>query len=220
MKKFFIAVGIVALSLATIACGNTTAHSGETPKSVRKINLKKYNVEKGAEMDTLSYAVGANLSMQLRFGMSEMQIDNELYLKYVIEFFENGSLEDERLMQDQQSVMEFHYTRYMPYIQAKQQREAFKTDRPDTLPLPEIFDENFTKERVTAMLGRGNGATLINLKDDIDIKWTLNAVYDCLALESEEAIAEGLKLTEEQMTNSFIKYQIARQQREKRGARA
>lgn len=215
MNKFFIAMGVVALSFATIACGNTTAQSGDTPKAVRNINLKKYKVKRGAEMDTLSYAIGTNLGLQLRFGMTDLELDNELYLKYVIEFFENGSLEDERLMEDQQSSMEFHYTRYMPYAQALRQREMFKTDRPDTLPLPEIFDDNFTKERVTGIFGRSGGAMLINLKDDIDIKWVMDAIDDCLALESEEAFADGLKLNEEQIRNSFIQYQIKRQQRDR-----
>ena len=218
MKKFFIAMGVIALSLATVACGDTNAKNSETPKAVRKINLKDYNVAKGAEMDTLSYAMGANLGMQLRFGMAEFNFDNELYLKYMLEFFENGSLEDERLMEDQQKLMEFHYTRYMPYVQAKRQREMFNTDRPDTLPtpnVPELFDETYTKEGVTAMLGRGNGASLINIKEDIDIKWVVNAIHDCLALESEEAFVDGLKLTEEQLTKAFMEFQVKRQQRER-----
>ena len=217
MKKFFITVGVVALAFAAVACGNTNAQNSETPKDVRKIDLNDYNVAKGAEMDTLSYAMGANLGMQLRFGMTEFNFDNELCMKYMLEFFENGSLEDERLMEDQQKMMEFHYTRYMPYVQAKRQREMFKTDRPDTLPLPnvpEIFDETYTKESVTAMIGRANGASLISIKEDIDIKWVVNGIKDCLALESEEAIAEGLKLTEEQLSKTFMEYQAMRQQRE------
>jgi FKBP-type peptidyl-prolyl cis-trans isomerase len=115
-------------------------------------------------------------------------------------------------------MMDFHYTRYMPYVQAKRQREMFNTDRPDTLPtpnVPELFDETYTKEGVTAMLGRGNGASLINIKEDIDIKWVVNAIHDCLALESEEAFVDGLKLTEEQLTKAFMEFQVKRQQRER-----
>ena len=215
MKKFFITLAIVATSLATMACNSEkSAESGETPVAVQKINLKKYAVAKGAEIDTLSYAVGANLGLQKRFALADFELDNDLYIKYVIEFYENGSLEDERLGEDQQKLMEFHYTRYMPYLQAQRQRESFATDRPDTLPMPEIFNEDFTKERVTGMLGRTSGAMLVDMKDFVDIKWVVAAFNDGIGVESEESIDNDLKLTTAEMNNAYVKYQAARQKYE------
>ena len=54
-------MGVVALSLATIGCGSEqkTQSKETTPAAVRNINLKKYTVAEDAELDTLSYTVGA-----------------------------------------------------------------------------------------------------------------------------------------------------------------
>ena len=219
MKKFFIAMGVVALSLAAMACGDNKKNDGceSAPAEVRKIDLNDYRVAKNEQMDTLSYAMGANVGLNVRFNMEDFQLNHNLYLKYALEFFENGSLEDERLMEDQQKMMEFHYTRYMPYLQAKRQREMFKTDRPDTLPLPnvpEIYNETYTKEDVTAMLGRSTGSMLLNVKEDIKINWVMEAIHDALKLESDKAIDTDLKLTQEQMNKAIMNYQRERMQRE------
>jgi FKBP-type peptidyl-prolyl cis-trans isomerase FkpA len=215
MKKFFITLAIVATSLATMACNSEkSAENGEKTVTVESIDLKDYAVAKGAEIDTLSYAVGANLGLQKRFALADFEIDNDLYIKHIIEFYENGSLEDERLGEDQQKLVEFHYTRYMPYLQAQRQRESFATDRPDTLPIPEIYNENFTKESVTAMLGRTSGAMLVDMKDFVDIKWVVAAYNDGIGVESEDSIDNDLKLTTAQMNDAYIKYQTTRQKYE------
>ena len=216
MKKFFIAMGIVALSLATMGCNSekTAQGSDATPAAVRNINLKKYTVAKDAEIDTLSYAAGASLGLQMRFGVADFELNHDLYLKYMLEFFENGDRKDERLMEDQQKLMQFHYTQYMPYVRAKQVRETFATDRPDTLPLPELYNEEFTKENITAMYGRNSAAMLIDMKDDININWVITAFRDGVKVSSEEAISKELRLSDEVIAAAFMEYQIKRQQRE------
>ena len=216
MKKFFIAMGIVALSLATVGCNSEKkAQSNDNiPVAVRNINLKKYTVAKDAAIDTLSYAAGASLGLQMRFGVADFDLNQELYLKYMIEFFENGDREDEKLMEDQQKLMQFHYTQYMPYLRAKQARETFATDRPDTLPMPELYNEEFTKDDITAMFGRNSAAMLIDMKEDIDINWVIEAFRDGVKVSSEDAISEELRISEEEMGAAFMEYQFKRQQRE------
>ena len=216
MKKFFIAMGIVALSLATVGCNSEKkAQSNDNiPVAVRNINLKKYTVAKDAAIDTLSYAAGASLGLQMRFGVADFDLNQELYLKYMIEFFENGDREDEKLMEDQQKLTQFHYTQYMPYLRAKQIRETFATDRPDTLPMPELYNEEFTKDAITAMLGRNSAAMLIDMKEDIDINWVIEAFHDGVKVSSEDAISEELRISEEELGAAFMEYQMNRQKRE------
>ena len=220
MRMFFTAMGVVALSLATMGCGNSEKKCDgcdTAPKEVRNIKIDNYRVKKNAELDTLSYAMGANIGLNVRFNMEEFDLNHELYLKYALEFFENGSVDDERLMEDQQKMMEFHYTRYMPYVQAKRQRDMFKTDRPDTLPLPnvpELYDEILTKDVVTAMIGRSTGSMLLDVKEDVNINWVVEAILDAMEVESPETIDNDLKITQQQMSQKFMEYQIMRQQRE------
>ena len=114
-------MGVVALSLATIGCGSEqkTQSKETTPAAVRNINLKKYTVAEDAELDTLSYTVGANLGLQMRFRIADFNLNHDLYLKYMIEFFENGDRKDPALLEGQQKLTQFNYTQYMPYMRAK-----------------------------------------------------------------------------------------------------
>lgn len=216
MKKFFIAMGVVALSLMTMSCNSakTDVCSDDTPAAVRAINLNDYKLPEGAKMDTLSYTMGANLGMQMRFQIADLELNHDLYLMYMLEFFKNGDLKDEALLEEQQNLMRFNYTQFMPYMRAKQVRETFATDRPDTLPLPELYNEEFTKERVTSLLGRGAGSMLVDMKEDIDIKWVVAAFRDGAKLSDYENVDSELRLTEEQMGKAFMSYQSARRQRE------
>jgi FKBP-type peptidyl-prolyl cis-trans isomerase FkpA len=216
MKKFFIAMGVVALSLATIGCGSEqkTQSKETTPAAVRNINLKKYTVAEDAELDTLSYTVGANLGLQMRFGIADFNLNHDLYLKYMIEFFENGDRKDPALLEGQQKLTQFHYTQYMPYMRAKQVRETFATDRPDTLPVPELYNEEFTKETITSLLGRNSAAMLLDMKEDIDLNWVITAFRDGTKVNSEETISDELRISEEQMNIAFMNYHAKRQQRE------
>jgi FKBP-type peptidyl-prolyl cis-trans isomerase FkpA len=216
MNKYLKAMGVIALSLATVACGGEKkAENDAVPAAVRNIKLEKYTVKEGAEIDTLSYATGASIGLQMRFGIADMELDHDTYLKYAIDFFENGDREDETLMEDQQKLMEFHYTRFMPYVQAKQARENVIAEGGDVTLLeetPALYDETFTKDMITALLGRNAGAMLCDMKEYIDINWVVAAFRDGVAIENEEAIETGLKLTQQEMSGAYMKYQRERQQ--------
>lgn len=213
MKKFFVVMGVVALSLAAVGCNSEKkAQTSGVPAEVENIDLKKYGVKKDAELDKVSYTVGANIGLQMRFGMTDFGFDNTLFMKYMLEMFERGEIDQEAMAKDQQRSMEFQYSRFLPYAQAKRQREY--SDRPDTLPaLPAIFNDEFTKTEMTGIVGRMMGASLIDLKDDIDINWVVEGIREAQKVSSEENAFKELRMTQEEMATEMMNLQMEMRRR-------
>ena len=167
-----------------------------------------------SDRDSLSYALGANMGLSLNLGMGDLGLNNDVVVKELKSFFKDGDVESEEFQAANQRFMEFQYTRVYPFMQAKMQREAIETDQPDTLPaLPELYDENFTAEEISTIVGQSMGASLKDVKDDVDFKRVMAAFNDGLNVSSEEAIDTELQMTQEQMRSAFMKFQEIQRQR-------
>lgn len=185
MKRFFALAVTAAVTMMAVACGSNE------PK----------------ELDTLSYAVGADLGLNLSLGMGDYNLDNDIVIENITDFYENGDLMGEDLQQVRQRMMEFQYMRLMPYFSAKRQRDMITTDMPDTLPaLPELYDETFTREDVSAMMGKNMGAYVKSLETDFDMYWLMAALNDGLKVDAHENIDSLMRISEEQMQKTLTDF--------------
>ncbi len=185
MKRFFALAVTAAVTMMAVACGSNE------PK----------------ELDTLSYAVGSDLGLNLSLGMGDYNLDNDIVIENITDFYENGDLMGEDLQQVRQRMMEFQYMRLMPYFSAKRQRDMITTDMPDTLPaLPELYDETFTREDVSAMMGKNMGAYVKSLKTDFDMYWLMAALNDGLKVDAHENIDSLMRISEEQMQKTLTDF--------------
>lgn len=190
MKRVFLLAAVAAAMLAT-SCGSSFSR----------------------ELDTLSYCVGVNVGMTMRFGMEDLNVDRDIVVNTIEDFYKNGSLDDPKVMENRRKIMEFQYSRYMQYIQAKRMQDMVETDRPDTLaPLPALYDDVFTREAVSEMVGLDFGAMAKGLNEKVDIKTLIRAIDECQALESVEQADTLLRLSEAQMRDFTQRY-VAEQQR-------
>ena len=167
-----------------------------------------------SDRDSLSYALGANMGLSLNLGMGDLGLNNEVVVKELKSFFKDGDIESEEFQAANQRFMEFQYTRVYPFMQAKMQRDAIETDQPDTLPeLPTLYDDKFTAEEISTIVGQSMGASLQDVKEDVDFKRVMAAFNDGLNVSSEEAIDTELQMTQEQMRSAFMKFQEIQRQR-------
>ena len=195
MKKFFMTLAVAAIALTAVSCDG----------AIGKMS---------SDRDSLSYALGANMGLSLNLGMGDLGLNNDVVVKELKSFFKDGDVESEEFQAANQRFMEFQYTRVYPFMQAKMQREAIETDQPDTLPaLPELYDENFTAEEISTIVGQSMGASLKDVKEDVDFKRVMAAFNDGLNVSSEEAIDTELQMTQEQMRSAFMKFQEIQRQR-------
>ena len=125
MKKTLVVLAVVASMVATMACGGAGKFK--------------------SDIDSLSYAIGADLGLNIRFSVEDLDLDKAMVADNLKDFLKNGDIESEEFMQEMQQMQMFQYTKFMPYMQAAMMHE--RSERTDTLPaLPERYDEEFKRQ--------------------------------------------------------------------------
>lgn len=186
MKKAIFVAAIFALAISSMACG-----SGPKMKTDR---------------DSLSYCVGADLGLNIKFGVKDLDLDENLVVKHLKDFIANGDIESEQFKADMEYMQKFQFSKFMPYMQEAAMRQG--NEQPDTLPaLPELYDEEFTRENVARCIGSSMGANALSIKDELEMRQVEHGIADALLVEDIEKIDEQLKITQEQMQQVFLSYQ-------------
>jgi FKBP-type peptidyl-prolyl cis-trans isomerase FkpA len=185
MKKLFVFLAGAAVALSATSCASLG----------------------GKNIDSLSYAVGADMGQSLVFGMKDFNLDNDIVVENIKSFYKNGDILGEDIKAVREKMMEFQYTLLMPYMNAKRMNDFVKTDCPDTLPaLPELYNETFTRELVSEMMGKNMGAAIKSLQEEINMRDVLRAIDDVKTLNGPEEADSLLRMTGEQIRNAFNQY--------------
>ncbi len=185
MKKVLTFVAVAAASLSVVACGNNN----------------------GKEIDSLSYAIGADIGLNLSLGMKDMDLDREVVLANIKEFYKNGDVMGDEIKDVRSKMMEYQYSLLMPYMYAKRSQDLIQTDQPDTLPaLPALFNEDFTREGVSAMMGKNMGAAVKGVDAEINMKDVFRAIEDASKIEDPAHIDSLMRMTQAQMNDTFRRH--------------
>lgn len=154
------------------------------------------------QKDSLSYCIGANVGLSVKFSVEELQLDQADVLASVKEFIANGDINSEEFMNNMQQLQMFQYNKFMPYMYAA---EAHKnSERPDTLPaLPQLYDETYTRENVSRWIGQTMAGNVVALKEELNLDQVEHGMQDGLKVEDIEKMDEVLKITQEQMNPLF-----------------
>lgn len=186
MKKVILVVAVFALAIGSMACGGGRRLTND--------------------VDSLSYAMGANVGLNINFGVKELELDKAQILKTAKDFIVNGDIESEEFQKDMQTFQTFQYTKFIPYMQVLQQYEG--EVRKDTIPgLPELYDEVYTRENIARCIGNLMGADIVSLKDELNIEKVYAGMDDGVKVTSTETIFEEILLTQEQMQQVFMAFQ-------------
>ena len=185
MKKLFVFLAGAAVALSATSCASLG----------------------GKNIDSLSYAVGADMGQSLVFGMKDFNLDNDIVVENIKSFYKDGDILGEDIKAVREKMMEFQYTLLMPYMNAKRMNDFVKTDCPDTLPaLPELYNETFTRELVSEMMGKNMGAAIKSLQEEVNMRDVLRAIDDVKTLNGPEEADSLLRMTGEQIRNAFNQY--------------
>ena len=223
MKKFLAFAAVVAASLSVVACGGSNAKQSENSSAETssdqtnvagsvdtpfKKPAKRALSAESTYTDSLSYAVGMDLGLNLSLGMKDFDLDRDIVIKNIQEFYANGDLEGEDIKEASNQWMQYQYTVLMPFMYAKRAQDMLGSDQPDTLPaLPELYNEDFTREKVAIALGKNMGAAVKSIQVNIDMEFVLLAIEDAKRVEEPVQIDSLMRMTHEQMIGSFQRYE-------------
>ena len=215
MKKFFAFAAVIAVSLSVVACGGNNAKQSETSSaetsSSETLSTETLSTEtlsaNSTFADSLSYAVGMDLGLTLSLRFKDLDLDRKIVIRNITDFYKNGDVESEEFKEGRNKFMEYQYTVLMSYMYAKSAQDMLGSDRPDTLPaLPELYNEEFTREKVSTMFGKDMGAALKSIESDIDMDLVLCAIEDAKRVEEPVQIDTLMRMTQEQMNGVFQRH--------------
>ena len=199
MKKILCAI-IVAASI--VACGKV-----DNSMYFDASDNRVYD-DATAEFDTLSYAVGMNLGLGLRYQPSGMTFNYEAVVDAMAEELANGALDYEALKENKELIKRFSTDRLQPFTIAQQksksQPKSANTLKANLFPTP--FNEEFTEESVSRMFGRDMASYLVTAAYPLNMHWLRCAIDEASKAEGEIVHDSLMRLTVLQMRGSLQKY--------------
>lgn len=189
MKKIFILA----------ACVATLAACSEAPKPVLYCEnpvSRLYN-DPNAEMDTLSYAAGMNLGLVISLQNADFELDPEAMIAILDKELQKSAADEETLEKYNAYLEEYSNERVRNFMMAKQANSRVVTDCPDTLTLPALYDETYTKERFTEAFGTMMSNVVRQQQLPVNLHWVYQAIRDAANVKTKEDINKFMRLEEQ-----------------------
>jgi hypothetical protein len=190
MRRLFImATAVVAI----VSCKEATPTGPEYyfDKEVSRL----YN-DPTAEMDTLSYAAGMNLGLVMSLQNADFDIDTEAIIAGLDKELKSTVTDQKRFDKVNEYMTEYSTNIVSPYMRTKQMNSRIVTDRPDTLSLPELYNETYTREAFADALVVIFADGMRKQRLPINLHWAYQAIRDAKAVESKEDIDTVMALCE------------------------
>lgn len=172
--------------LMTVACGASEDKKTENVVSdslyFTELEKRVFN-DPSAEFDTLSYAMGMQYALSAQGLLMESDVDRDLLVEAFYETLDAESLDCDALYHTIVKVGEFNDFRYMPWMsQVRRNKTLLYVDPEAEVEEPVLFDDEFTREEMSAAIGRKMASELRFMQVSINRYWVEQAFNDASAL--------------------------------------
>lgn len=199
---------IITMLMAVVATTASAVDRGVVDKREplpKNLKAKELKIKRGEPIDSMSYAMGANmgLSTSLAHIGNGIDLDTDAVRYTLLETYASQSVDEKEYEENNMELSTFHYGRVYPYMEAKQRGAEV---------LPEIYNEVYTREGISKRIGYAMGCTLVKAHIDIDIAWVMRGFDDGLCLTAESEIDEKMLLNNNELRTQFIQIQRIEQE--------
>ena len=201
MKKIlFFAVAVVAF----VSCkdATTTENTYYFDKAVSRF----YN-DPNAEMDTLSYAAGMNVGLVISVTNADFGLDTEAVIKALDKELKKTTSDQEALDEMNEYLSAYSSEVVRPYMMAKQRNARVQTDCPDTLKLPELFNETYTYEKFCSSLTLAVADGMRKQSLPVNLYWVYQAIRDATNIKDKSDIDAVMAISEAEFKAVIRNYQ-------------
>ena len=150
-----------------------------------------------AEFDTLSYAVGMNLGLNVSLNYGEAGMTLEPLKEAFIAEIGKSNVDHEALDANREVLNTFSNEMMRPYMMAK--RMAMFTKDTVKKELPALFNEEYPAERIASALGRDMAQYVRNTMSEVNLHYVFQAMEDAMLVKDVKDIDATMKLTQEQL---------------------
>ncbi len=159
-----------------------------------------------AEMDTLSYAAGMDLGLVASIRFADLDLDMEEVISIVDKELQTADIDYDAIKKWNEYANDYSTKLFRPYMMAKQANSFVATDRPDTLSLPALYDDTYTKEKMTEYVGIMSANQLRSQRIPANLTWVYKAMRDAKNVTSADDIDANMAITQEEFMNTMRSY--------------
>ncbi len=190
MKKFFLTAAFSLFAAIVISCGNGIVANGDIIKNSK------------AQLDTLSYVIGSNISRGMSRDLAPMKLNDEV-VKKTMEAAALGAksvkVADKEITAESapNQLSEFFMTTYGPRVQKLRAQELAKGD--STAQAPEALDfdtetmfaSEEEREFISSAIGFATGCDLIKSGLPLNLHWVFQGYDDAKGANVKVTIEQG-----------------------------
>lgn len=196
MKKIFCAI-IVAASVLSCSKADNSMYFDASDNRV-------YD-DATAEFDTLSYAVGMNLGLGLRYQPSGMTFNYEVLMDAICDELAKDVFDYDAIDANKELIKRFSSECLQPFALANMKKNTGAGLIADGAS-KQLFNEEFTEDRVSEMFGRDMANYIHTAAYPINLHWMRAAIDEASKAEGNEIHDSLMRLTVLQMRGSLQKY--------------
>ncbi|MDE6139562.1 MAG: FKBP-type peptidyl-prolyl cis-trans isomerase [Alistipes sp.] len=201
MKKLFYLLTVAAaLSMSMAACGNKSKSDYCQTGSQSEII---YDAD--AQLDTLSYAIGSDIGLSLHLNLTGIDFDIAVLKDGVRDQIDGKAAVSGEDAENY--INEFLRNKYQAYrmAQYRQDKVAETGEAEEEVELPELFDEEYTRNDVSYRFGVNVADNLVKTGAPVNLYWFLQAIDDSQNA-TIDTIDETLAITREQLMGALMHY--------------
>lgn len=201
MKKvFYLLTVAAALSMSMAACGNKSKSDYCQTGSQSEII---YDAD--AQLDTLSYAIGSDIGLSLHLNLTGIDFDIAVLKDGVRDQIDGKAAVSGEDAENY--INEFLRNKYQAYrmAQYRQDKVAETGEAEEEVELPELFDEEYTRNDVSYRFGVNVADNLVKTGAPVNLYWFLQAIDDSQNA-TIDTIDETLAITQEQLMGALMHY--------------
>lgn len=202
MKKILFSV---ALAATLCSCGGNANREYYFLEN----EVRVYN-DPTAEFDTLSYALGMNLGLNLHIQQKDLGYINDIVCEAIEAEVTKPVVDMEFIKKNREEMTEFNNNKVRPYMMAKQiqsRKQFTDPEAADSIELPALFDDKFTAESVSKNLGHDMGNHLREVSYPANLYWIFKAFSDAEQLNGIYSTNDTtMMLKQPEVTQALRKY--------------
>ncbi|MBR5200317.1 MAG: hypothetical protein IKW31_01020 [Alistipes sp.] len=201
MKKILFFATVAAL---LVSCGAAT--TSKTPDYYFDEEVSRLYNDPNAEMDTLSYATGMNMGLVISLQNADFGVDTESVIALVDDELKSVVTDKEKFDEINEYMTKYSTELVRPYMMAKRINERVETDRPDTLSLPELYNETYTREGFTEALVVVFADNIRKQRLNVNLHWVYQAMRDAIAVKDKSEIDSLMAIPERRFMTVLADY--------------